>query len=57
VVAGTTVEGSVLASVRSVGVGSARPCGGSTTDEGVAWAYVFSVGEGSGSHCGGGHDR
>jgi hypothetical protein len=36
VLAGTTVEGAVLTSVLSVGVGSSSPCSGGTLDEGAS---------------------
>jgi hypothetical protein len=56
VLAGTTGEGAALTSVRSVGVGSASPCGGGATGEGASLASVHSVGGGSGRHCGGVYD-
>jgi hypothetical protein len=52
VVASTTGVGAQLASVRSVGVGSASHCGGGHD----SLASVRSVGVGSVGHCGGGHD-
>jgi hypothetical protein len=55
VVAGMTVDCAALASVRSVGVGSANHCMADTTGEGPALASVRWVGEGSTSHCVGEH--
>jgi hypothetical protein len=54
VVAGTTGEGTLLASVRSVGVCVASHCGGGHDGEGAALASVRLVGVGSASHYGGG---
>jgi hypothetical protein len=53
---GKTAEDAALASVRSVGVGSASQCGGGTTSDGASLASVLSVGVASVSHCESGHD-
>ena len=56
VVASTTVDGAALASVSSVGVGSASHLVVGMTVESAALASVLSVGVGSASHCDGGDD-
>jgi hypothetical protein len=50
VLAVTVSDGAALASVPSVGVGLASPCGGGTTGESAALSSVRLVGKGSASH-------
>jgi hypothetical protein len=57
VLAGTTGEGTPLASDSLVGVDHRGTVVVDTTGEGPVLASVRSVGVGSGSHCCGGHDR
>jgi hypothetical protein len=56
VVAGTTGNGSAIASVRLTAWAHSVNVVTGTTGEGAALASVRFVGVSSGSHCGGGHD-
>ena len=57
VVAGTTGDGAVVASIFLVGVGPASLRGGRREGKGADLASVHLIGMGTASHFGGGQDR